>query len=290
MNSAQLPTIPEGFGRAAEKLADTVRHVVDLVVGPDRIRAKAQADADAMVILAEAKTKIGDIETRAIARTLKRETRRQNNIEGITSKAIKALPPPEMVSEQPVDQDWIARFFEGCQDVGNEQMQQIWARILAGEVARPGSFAPRTLSIVHDLTTTDATLFASLCNFTWDAPGSGILVSKGIIATVLDQNAPYILDGGLNFDALSHLSSLGLIEFQPARGMILSNLGSEFLISYCGKPYKLKASREGMALPVGYVLLTMAGKELGGIAIRQRNDQFEKATLDHWRQNGWSQG
>lgn len=29
-----LPAIPEGFGRAAEKLADTVRHVVDIAVGP----------------------------------------------------------------------------------------------------------------------------------------------------------------------------------------------------------------------------------------------------------------
>jgi hypothetical protein len=31
-----------------------------------------------------------------------------------------------------------------------------WARILAGEIARPGSFAPRSLSIVHDLTKRDA--------------------------------------------------------------------------------------------------------------------------------------
>jgi hypothetical protein len=290
MTNVQL-TIPEGFGRAAEKLADTIRHVVDLSAGPDRIRAKVEAEAlaqaRAMVIVAEGRAKVQDIETRAVERVLRREVRRQNNIESIVNKALPALPPAEMVSEEPVGQDWISLFFEGCQDISNEQMQQIWARILAGEVARPGRFAPRTLRLVHDLTTTDANLFASLCNFTWDTPGSGILISKGIFATILDRDAPYILQAGLNFDALTHLSSIGLIEFNPTDEMFLENLGPEFSLSYCGHLHKLKPNEAGLVLPIGHVLLTVAGKELGAIAVRERNDQFAKAILDEWRARGW---
>jgi hypothetical protein len=144
MNNVVLPAIPEGFGRGAEKLADTVRHVVDLIAGPDRIRAKAQAQADAeayaMVVVAEGRAMAQDIEARALTRLRKRETRRQANIESITEKALDALPPPEQMSEQPVNEDWTSRFFEECQDIADEQMQQIWAKILAGEVVRPGSF------------------------------------------------------------------------------------------------------------------------------------------------------
>ena len=43
MNSELPTTIAQGLGPAAEKLADTVRHVVDLVAGSDRIIAKTQA-------------------------------------------------------------------------------------------------------------------------------------------------------------------------------------------------------------------------------------------------------
>lgn len=166
MNSEPLPpTLPQGFGRAAEKLADTIRHVVDIAVGPKRIRARAQAQADSAVILAEGRTEVQEIEARAVERLRKRETRRQQNIESITVKALKALPPPEQISDTPVSEDWTSRFFEECQDISDEQMQQIWARIMAGEVARPGSFAPKTLSVVRDLTKDDATLFANLCQF-----------------------------------------------------------------------------------------------------------------------------
>src|SRR4051812_11824409 len=120
----QLPAIPEGFGRAAEKLADTVRHVVDIAVGPDRIRARAQAQADSALILAEGRAREMELEARAVARLRKREGRRQQNIESITLKAVEALPPPEEILKEPVSEDWTSRFFEECQDISDEQMQQ----------------------------------------------------------------------------------------------------------------------------------------------------------------------
>jgi uncharacterized repeat protein (TIGR03899 family) len=224
MNNVVLPAIPEGFGRAAEKLADTVRHVVDLVAGPDRIRAKAQAQADAkayaLVVLAEGSSKVQDIEARALARLRKRETRRQNNIEAITEKAFDALPPPEQMSEQRVDEDWTTRFFNECQDISDEQMQQIWARILAGEVARPGSFSPRTLSIVRDLTKNDADLFVKLCRFIWVIPG------LNFVPVIHDVEASHVVQSGLNFGNLTHLTSIGLTEFNNVTFFEVPNAGS----------------------------------------------------------------
>ncbi len=250
-------TFPGGFGRAAEKFAETIRHVVDLSF-PGRVRKKIIAEAEgksaAMVIQAEGRAKVREIEARAITRVRKLEIRRQENIESIVRKAVDELPPPEQMSEQPVNEDWTSRFFQECQDIGNEEMQQIWARILAGEVAR-----------------------------------SGILISKGVVATLLNLDAPYILKAELNFDALAHLSTIGLIEFRPEGGLYLKELGHEFSLSYCGKSHKLKPKDAKVVLRIGHVLLTMAGKELAGISIRQRNDQFEKDTLDEWKRTGWNE-
>jgi Protein of unknown function (DUF2806) len=156
-------SIPEGVGRGVEKLADTVRLVVDVTVGPKRILARAQAQADWAVIRAKGRAEVQEIEARTVERLRKREVRRQQNIESITLKAVDELPPPEQISDEKVSEDWTTRFFEECQDISDEQMQRIWSRMMAGEVTRPGSFSPRTLSVVRDLTKSDANLFTKLC-------------------------------------------------------------------------------------------------------------------------------
>jgi hypothetical protein len=139
MNSGPLVVLPGGFGRAAEKLADTIRHIVDVSIPADRLRKTAQAQADVEVILAKGRADATEIEARAAERVSKQELRRQRNLESITKKAFEALPSSDQLSDSPVDQDWIARFFKECEDISDEQMQQIWGRILAGQVARPGS-------------------------------------------------------------------------------------------------------------------------------------------------------
>lgn len=65
--------IPEGFGRAAEKLADTVRHVVNLSSTANRVRTTDQAQAESEIILAKARAEVAEIEARTIER--RRKTR-----------------------------------------------------------------------------------------------------------------------------------------------------------------------------------------------------------------------
>lgn len=62
----------------------------------------------------------------------------------------------EEVSDQPVDPDFIARWRECVQDVSSKEMQQLWARILAGEVKQPGSYCLRTVDLLRNLIKVDA--------------------------------------------------------------------------------------------------------------------------------------
>ena len=289
-------TLPDGVGRALEKLADTVRHVVDLGAGPDRIRAKKIAEAEgqgaAIVILAEARAKAldiearaaADIEARAAARVRNLEVRRQENIESVIRKAIDALPPPErQVSEEPVNEDWTSRFFRDCQDISDEQMQQIWARILAGEVVRPGNFAPRTLSIVRDLTKQDANLFAKLCSFTWDIPGTGLMP----VMHIVDGQS---VEAELHLSALMHFTSIGLIEFNVVTQYATVTTRTEIAPSYYGKVHQLKSDGgASRSLSLGHLVFTAAGAELAGISHAAGNDRYEKTALDAWNARGWKE-
>jgi hypothetical protein len=257
MNSGPLIVLQGGFGRAAEKLADTIRHVVDVAISPDRLRATAQARADVEVILAKGRAEAQDIEARAAERVRKRENRRQINLESITKQAFAALPPPEQLSDEPVNQDWTSRFFKECEDISDEQMQQIWARILAGEVARPGSFAPRTLSVTRDLTRQDADLFTRLCQFGWVIP------SVGFAPVIHNIDAPELAAAKMSFAALTHLTSIGLVEFAPSTSYGIARPITEIAPSYSGKTYQLKSDGgQKRRFHFGHVILTGAGAEL----------------------------
>ena len=71
----------------------------------------------------------------------------------------------KQVQAHDVDHDWTARFFAEVQDVSSEKMQQIWAKILAGEVETPGKTSMQTLSILKNMSQKDAELFERVAPF-----------------------------------------------------------------------------------------------------------------------------
>lgn len=99
------------------------------------------------------------LEERTQKRVEFKEQKRQKNIESITQKAAQNLESENIVSEEPVDEDWASRFFNYAEDISNEEMQELWGRILAGEVKQPNSFSFRTLEIIRNLSKAEAEVF-----------------------------------------------------------------------------------------------------------------------------------
>lgn len=87
-----------------------------------------------------------------------KEIRRQLNTERTLSLSPKYLEGAEL-PEQKVETDWATRFFDIVQDVSNEEVQELWAKILAGEILKPGSFSLRTLEAIRNLSREEAMLF-----------------------------------------------------------------------------------------------------------------------------------
>jgi hypothetical protein len=178
-----------------------VRAAVGVLYEPTHIRRLAQAEADAALIKAQGEAKVEAFERRVQARVSATEARRQRNIEAIVAGAAAALPGE--VSSAPVEPDWVAEFFNQSQDVSNETMQSLWSRILAGEVASPGSFSLRTLHAVRLLTKVDAELFAHVCRFA--------VVLRSHLPVLID-NREYFRENGFTDRKALHLEALGLIQ------------------------------------------------------------------------------
>ncbi len=66
-------------------------------------------------------------------RVILKEERRQRNIDSIVAKAIEFARGKE-ASENRVDPDWIVEFFNIAQDCSYENMQYLWAKLLANEI------------------------------------------------------------------------------------------------------------------------------------------------------------
>lgn len=278
MSDSKLPIDLTGLSAPATKLIEVVSNAIGVVYEPTRIRRRAKAEADSALILAKSKEEVYGIELRATERLVSRELRRQENIESITKKALDSLPPS--VSEQPVDPDWTFRFFEACEDIGNDQMQTIWGKLLAGEVTTPGSFSTRTVRVVRDLGAREAHLFTSACSFLWHFP------SQGYLPVIPDLEADSIKNRGLSLTNLLDLASLGLLEVNTAVGFSLGNVTGPMFAGYFDRPYIIQSGAYPTSIQLGKVLLTSVGRELAPISGAVADPAYCEITVANWRAAG----
>lgn len=174
---------------AVERLLKMTTSGIGAVAAPilARWRARAQADAlrieaagkaDAMSLIASAQAEAADklamipssaqtdleIRREIEARLTFQEEKRQHNIESVVRGAAGELGEKK-VDDNDIDHDWTATFFSSVQDVSSEKMQDIWAKILAGEVESPGATSMHTLSILKSMSQKDAELFQRVSSF-----------------------------------------------------------------------------------------------------------------------------
>lgn len=237
------------------KLIDAVSQCIGTLYEPRRIRRKAKAEADASLILAEADAERQALLKRAAHRLAIQEVRRQNNIESIINQAVKSLP--DTVSSEPVDPDWISRFFDECKDVSNENLQIIWGRLLSGEVATPGSCSRKTLTILKDLNHNDAQIFNMLCKLIWHEGNNLIIPYRGDIK----------LEGQLKgynifYHDLLHLDSLGLIHYDLD---IALNLVTGDTLNYYSFQHIYNPIPHNLISTIAALPLTTSGIELFSI-------------------------
>ena len=72
-----------------------------------------------------------------------------NNFLAVAKKADSYYKEHPRTEEQGTyDFDWFVRFFEAVGNVSDETMQNLWAKILAGEIAHPSTFSLKTLDVM----------------------------------------------------------------------------------------------------------------------------------------------
>lgn len=262
------------FSKPADTLIKKVSAAVGGIFEPWQIERVAKAQAKADLIKAQSDIQITDLHRRAMHRFVEEEAKRQDNMERITEKAIPQLEDKSDPSR--IEDDWVTNFFDKSRIVSDGEMQEIWAKVLAGEANAPGTYSKRTVNFLGDLDKRDAELFQNLCSFGW--------IVDNFTPLVFDSQAEIYNSKAINFDSLTHLDSIGLIQFQNLAGFQRSGWPKKVDVFYCGRPLILEfPEEEKNSLPIGKVLLTKLGQELVSICSAPEVEGFFDYMKEKWK-------
>lgn len=136
---------------------------------------------------------------------LSERNRLANDVRGEINVAKTLLIAEEqlLASEDPIPEsspnpDWIHTWREYASKVSEDQLQQIWAAALAGEVTSPGKYTLRTLDFLRHMSRDEADMICRM----------GPFVTSGYLWKA--QKKVWEAEG-LSFADLLHLQSIGII-------------------------------------------------------------------------------
>ncbi|GEA08034.1 TIGR03899 family protein [Alteromonas sp. KUL42] len=200
------------------------------------------------------------------------ETQKASNLQAVLNIALN-VTINEQTSEN-LDPDWFFAFSTMSEEIYSRPMQELWGKIFAVEVARPGSFSLRTLQLLKTLTHRDAKIFAkavSIASKRNNDPVPRILVGyhkrKGLLS-FLKKPVPEQLNlstVGLSYPDLLSLQEMKLIYASEIESGEY-NEGQKASLRCVNDSINLTCRAPGVALvyykftPVGSELYTLVGK------------------------------
>ena len=268
-----------------EKLIDYCASGIGAIAGPMLAKRKAQSEigvqrikaqgvVDSIQLITDAQNEArqifsgssssiqGELEVGAQIQTriAFQEEKRQRNIQSVVSMAAEEIKDKE-VQDHEIDHDWTARFFSDVQDVSSEQMQQIWAKILAGEVETPGRTSLRTLVILKNMTQKEAKLFSNVAQF-------------AIREFIFSDNATKNIDGFPDYEMLLQLESYGLMH--TGESMMGRFPDGPFIVDkfYAYRISKINLHADDCQINIPCYILTPAGRELCQLVEVQPNMDY----------------
>jgi Protein of unknown function (DUF2806) len=164
----------------------------------DRIKDDSFMRSEAMKLIVAASVREAERDPEFASRALTYQSRKlrqeQRNRETIVMKALGNLhetPPPEGFQEEPTD-DFLNLFGARAAHASSDELQDLFARILAGEIRKPGSFSLQTIQLVSVIDRRLATaLKTARAWIFWDAIPqitSESVLKPGTVGLLQDMN------------------------------------------------------------------------------------------------------
>jgi hypothetical protein len=241
--------------KAIHKLAE-VAHVL---IAPFATRMQARAEAYRLTTVTQAEIESAELKQRAAMSAQARQIRHQISMENIVRMTHEEqLKLPDAPNKEPVDPDWLARFETLARDILDEDVQRLWAKILAGEISRPGHFSVRSLNVLSVMTKAEAEKFCLLCKFVAHS-----LDGQYSYQIHSEQTDDYVSqEFGLTSSVYALLREIGLLEASTTHAIVLKRCppGTPHDVRYTERRFRLSSDYDDIGLRVR--TLTNTGRQL----------------------------
>lgn len=139
------------------------------------------------------------------------QIQKERNIESVIGKTALELEGKDANIDEEVDKDWLNRYFNIVENISDEDMQNLWAKILAGEILQPKTNSLRLLDFLKNTSRDEFNTILKLMPF----------ISDDVIFRESETLKKYDISFGLilKFDELGILNSDGFtnvsVELEP---------------------------------------------------------------------------
>lgn len=157
------------------------------------------------------------------ARIVHQELRREENLEKIVYYASQEEDDGDFEKEDDdFDEEWFTQFFNDAQDVSTEQLQRLWARLLSGEIKKPGVHSIETIDFLRRMNSSRAKQIERIGPYVF---GQGAIIKCELLEKQEWSDFVFWL----------HLENLGILNGATGSGLELkakSTIKSQFVQNY----------------------------------------------------------
>lgn len=260
----------DGIGKAVVRVVDAIENAMRGDTIASRKVTMARASADALVIQTDAEIETEDRKRIAQRRVVAEVRREQDNLERVIQRSLPHIREDANPAE--VEADWITHLLNQAKQTSNADVQELWAKVLAGEMNSPGTFYRRTINIIAELERAEAKIFEHLCRFVWTLEAPWPLI--------YDYADEFYRSRGIRYLDMLKLESAGLVSL--GQGFRIMDQQGPRQMSYFGQrvimnfPVSLPANPKSAvnSISAGLVKLTDAGIQLQSLVSAEPIPEF----------------
>ena len=189
----------------------------------------------------------------------------------------KEEAPSDKCTDQSIDDDWLNMWQENAGNISSEDLQQLWGKILAGEIKSPGRYSLRTLQFIRCLSKNEAEKISQLAAYN----------IEGCIFKDIPINAKE-----KTFDYFLHMQDLGIIQGADSIGLSTaysSSVTNKYIktLTYKEKVIIITNNDAAKILTLPALPLTSLGKELLSLCEFQSNETYIQEVMRNILRQGF---
>jgi hypothetical protein len=177
-----------------------------------------------------------------------------------------------------LDNDWTNIFVGYAEKASSERLRQLWGRILAGEIRKPGSFALSTLRIISEMDAEIATAFQEIVALRF---GPDTVLPPTEMKNDILNKWVFLEEVGLLQGVLSNLN----ISLSPEADTLDDKSSTDTIL--LGEYYLKVWFRNKAQIIFRYVRITRVGQQLAAILpLNELESLAELAERIRWQSDG----